>query len=901
MKGIKNSQYQHKVKQIFELEVLEGKHKGVYPIKEPDGFREVNIIVDVNETYFNIDNFILGETSKIKFIQHTDPETFNLVRNVYNEQGGDGQILFRWKISNNGKEIDILGEGFEINLNKYKLSYNKSGQCIECEIKKREAQNKFFTREDTTINLFATKNIDGENISPVQTKEIFFKYGNSTLKGAWYISTTNENENLFAGLPVSNITVETTNPPDYHGGKPEPLFPNPTAIPPFFPVFNRSESSQIGEVYESFSTNPFISRYSTVPPNTTIENNPTPPTLSLMGSKSSGRMLYTKLKITDYKIEISNLNVKSFLKKCPIYKPGQNHPVGYEQRKLDFALYAVIIKDNEWVYEKELEKSIRQSNYSSMDIKNKTYTVEKEIPANGELRLVFRITEKDTQLNNETILSYGGEFIFENTRTSIEVHVEIDNLAIKTKTVSLFDAIDKIAENYSGGKLFLKSNALKNENIWGNQMVTTGLFLRDVALGIIGEEKINTSFKSLFFDGAHPLLALGYDVQDKFIVVEDIGYFFKDFLSYDLTDKPFVEESFSINNDTDNAFNTLVFGTKKFSTKKNNDLKNFNTKMECSTPIKSIKKKFDKTTELIIDEYKIQELLLDKSSSTNDNDDDVIIIDTIHKYIYSNEGTFGSIKHTNANGRLVLISNDFVWDNFGIKKGTQFSILDGLNTGHWKVLDINKTKLTLNKYSDIQEGLSPNKVRYILSDVIKNRNATSSDGFEIAHNVRNKMACSNLVHNPKYQLNRWFPYFSGGLSKKESYEDISVTAYKNNGGVIVQPSVHTLYNAISGVEKLDDSISLGKLRNQNNSFFNGERIEITLTDVAFDEFYNLYNKWRYGVDITSGEEFDSRGYIDVKAGKEIISIYPIGSNALEYERAFRELTIRGKIKKKREV
>lgn len=901
MKGIKNSQYQNKVKQIFELEVLEGKHKGIYNIKEPGGFREVNIIVDVNETYFNIDNFILGETSKIKFIQHADTKTFDLIRDVYNEQGGDGQILFRWKISNNGQETDILGEGFEINLNKYKLTYDKSGQCIECEIKKREAQNKFFTREDTTINLFATKNIDGRDIKPVQTKDILFKYGNSTMKGAWYISTTNENENLFAGLPVSNITVGTTNPPDYHGGRPEPLLPKPTAIPPFFPVFNRSESSQIGEVYENFSTSPFIIIYSTRAPNDIDHSNPNSPTLRLMGSKPSGRMLYTKLKITDYKIEISNLNAKSSLKKCPIYKPGQNHPLGYEQRPLEFALYAVIIKDNEWVYEKELEKSIRHNNYSSMDIKNKTYTIEKEIPANGELRLVFRISEKDTPVNNETILSYGGEFLLENTRTSIEVHVEIDNLAIKTKTVRLFDAIDKIAENYSGGKLFLKSNTLRNEYIWGNQMVTTGLSLRDVALGIIGEEKINTSFKSLFFDGVHPLLALGYDVQDKFIVVEDIGYFFKDFLSYDLTDKPFIEESFSINNDTNNAFNTLVFGTKKFSTKKNNDLKNFNTKMECSTPIKSIKKKFDKTTNLIIDEYKIQELLLDKSSSTNDNDDDVIIIDTIHKYVYADEGTFGSIKHVNVNGRLVLISNDFVWGSFPIEIGSQFSILEGLNTGLWKVLDINKTKLTLNKYSNIQEGVSPNRVRYTLSDIIKNRNATSSDGFEMAHNVRNQKACANLVHNPKYQLNRWFPYFSGGLSKKENHENISVSSYKNNGAVVVQPSTHTFYNVISGVEQLDDSISLGKLRNQNKSFFNGERIEITLTNVSFEEFYDLYNKWRYGIDITSGKEIESRGYIDVKADKEIISIYPIGSNALEYERAFRELTIKGKIKKKREV
>lgn len=896
MKGIKNIQYQNEVKQLFRLDVLEGKFKGFYYIKEPDGFSQTNVIIDVNDTYFNIDNFIFGESSKIRFIKYTDPETFELIKNVYEEQGGDGQIIFRWILSINGKETDILGKSFEINLNRYKQGFEKSSEFIECEIKKREVQNKLFTREDTTINLFATKNLDEKPITPVETQDIIYKEGNSTLRSAWHMKPIyNEGFDLF------NAKSKSYQYADYHSNI---TIPNSAPFGFFFPAFNRSSDSEFGENTESFDNTPVKHIYSV--PNTGDHWTDGESRISkaFLRSNIKGAMLVTKTKLNNLSVEISNLSVRASLRRYPRYRiiRGVSFPDGYEAKPLKFSLQVGVFRNNRDIHSFEIAKSKPLANdptYHEIEIKNKeVFPISGvELNPNDELRLYFKLENSDVEINDEILVNTGAVFNIINTSTSIEVFTETQNLARKARAITLFNALDKIIENYSNGKLILKSDVLGKNGKWGNQFIATGLFLRGVAKNFIGEEKINTSFKSLFFDGLHPLLALGYDVQDNVLLVEDINYFFKDFKTYDLTNKPFIEDSLSIENDTDLSYNSLMFGTKKYSSKKNGDLKNFNTKMECTTPIKSIKKKFDKTTDLIIDEYKIQDILLDKSNRTGDNDDDLIIIDTIKKETFNDTGIFKKVKHENIGGLLVLIEENG-WDTLPLKKGSHIIIKEGLNIGTFEIIDINLTRLTLNKRNKIQEGYSLTKIEYNLTNVIKNRNATREEGFKIANGVQNNEACTNLIHNPKYHLNRWFSYFSGGLSKKKNNENIVVASYKNNGKVLIEPDTQILKDYISGVVELKEPINIGRLKIDNNVFFNGEKIEITLTNIDFEEFYNIYSRWRYGVDAFSGKITPSRGYIDVKVGEQTISIYPIGSNAFEYERKYRELTIRGKIKNK---
>lgn len=890
MKGIKNIQYQSGIGQVFRLEVLSGKFAGTHEIQEPDGFDALDISIDVNETYYNIDNFILGETSKIKILEYNDKEAFNIIKGVYDEQGGDGQIIFKWFIVRNGVEKDILGNGFEINLNKYQLNYESSQRVIECEIKKREAQNKFYTREDTTINLFAKKNLDENPIQPIGSREIVLKAEEEKVETAWGMNDYGENYDWYNyKKSIGNKNLD----PWFQYQK---IVSDIKFIPPktwVFPKFNRSEDSKLGENIPFYGGNweASITREELQDPAWAAQY---PRYMYEHGEITywgQNTLFHTRNELSNVVFSISNLHFKArsySLKKGynPLYSEDNK---GYRENYKPFSFSIALLIETPHGSNTIFLKSSRDTdigNYSEMNIVNEGWAIG-DLPANSTVKI--GIMPHNDIRNKEFIIT--GKV----SRTSLKISSSIDKLGRKSKVVSLFDAIDKVAENYSDGQIRLTSNILSDGGKYANQYVATGAFLRGVANIFLGEEKINTSFKSLFYEGAAPLLALGFDVIENKLIVEDIDYFFKDVQAYDLTSKDFVQENLTIENDKDISYNNLIFGTKKYSTKKKGDIFNFNTKMECSTPIKSVKKKLDKTTGFIIDEYKIQDLLDDTNDNTNDNDDDLVLIDTITGS-YVDTGSYPDIIHSDSGGVLTLTASKSPWDTLPFRVGEKIKIVEGLNVGEYTILAIRSHTLTLDKRTGIEQGTILTKIEHTLTDVIKNRNATATDGFISAEGVKNKRTAVNLYHNPKYQMKRWFPLFGGGLSKKPNGENIIVTNYKNNGKIEVEPDTNKIPHLPSEVDVLNENINLERLRRSSRVLFGTENIEVTLTNVTFEEFYNLYNRWRIGEDIYTGEKIPSRGYIDVYINGETYSIYPFGTEALQYDKGANELTIKGKIK-----
>lgn len=890
MKGIKNIQYQSGIGQIFRLEVLTGKYAGIHEIQEPDGFDALDISIDVNEEYYNIDNFILGETSKIKILEYNDKRAFDIIKGVYDEQGGDGQIIFRWYVVHNGVEKDILGAGFEINLNKYQLNYENSQRVIECEIKKREAQNKFYTREDTTINLFAKKNLDENPIQPIASQEIVLKAEVSELGAFWWMNDYGENYDWYNPKKmISNKNLD----PWFQYQKIVSNIKYKMPLYPFFPIFNKHEDSKLGENIPLYGGDwkASITREELQDPEWAAQY---PRYMYESGEvKYIGQnvLFRTRHDLTNVVFSISNLHFKarSYSHKKnynPLYHTDDKT---YRENFKHYPFHLVLFIDRPHGGHTIVLKSSKNSdigNYSEMNIVNDEWAIG-DLPAGSEVKI--SIAPQDDIRNKEFIIT--GKV----SHTSLKISSSIDKLGRKSKVVSLFDAIDKVAENYSDGKIRLVSNILSEGGKYANQYVATGAFLRGVANIFLGEEKINTSFKSLFYEGASPLLALGFDVIEDKLIVEDIDYFFKDVQAYDLTNKDFVQENLTIENDKDISYNNLIFGTKKYSTKKKGDIFNFNTKMECSTPIKSIKKKLDKTTGFIIDEYKIQDLLDDTNDNTNDNDDDLVLIDTVTGS-YVDSGSYPDVIHSDAGGVLTLTASKSPWDTLPFKVGEKIKIVEGLNVGEYTILAIKSHTLTLDKRAGIEQGTILTKIEHTLTDVIKNRNATATDGFISAEGVKNKRTAVNLYHNPKYHMKRWFPLFGGGLSKKPNGENIIVTNYKNNGKIEVEPDTDKIPYLPKEKDILNENINLERLRRSSRVLFGTENIEVTLTNVTFEEFYNLYNRWRVGEDIYTGEKIPSRGYIDVYISGETYSIYPFGTEALQYDKGANELTIKGKIK-----
>lgn len=814
MSEIKHLQYENGTEEIFTLTVLDSAHAGVYVIEKPDSFDEADCIVDINEEFFNIDNFIIGDTEKITFLQYSNKNGYDIVKKVYEEKGSDGIILFSWKAVNGANEYDLLGEGYQLNLNKYSNKFDKSMMKIETEIKKREVQNKFITREDVSVNLFSEKDLDNEAAPALVLEDVYFKEG-VRKKGNFYFFDLQQN-----AFVQSLHTV-------------------------FQFVYSRSDGWEIGN-----NTNNTSGYY------------------AFLGSglQYKGVPISTISVLPEIIVEISNMNVQVLRL---LADPQPN-----------FELNAVIKNGATVVRKVFLEDFVTIA-------ADATYKKQELVILNERFEIGNLQPNESIELLFESKDGNSAGFYAVDTNTSFEITSNLTQPLRKTKVIRLNHAIERLARLYSGTDIPVQSSIINAGGYYYNTAISTGMFMRGLP-EVYNTNKITTSFKTLFYESASKLLALGFDLQDDKIIVEDISYFFKDVETYDFTDKEFIQDEFTIDHDLENSYNQLIFGSKKFSTNKKSDLLNYNTKLEALTPLKSVKTKFDKTIDAIIDEDKISEMILDKSTSTNDNDDDLIIFDVVDVVNYEDEGILSDCVHSNEGGYLWLTSFETPFDTLALSVGGYLEITSGLNVGNWEILEINKAKIKLNKTADIQTGEAETPIKFIVGNISKNR---TDEGFLTVENTKDQRSATNLRHNPKYQMARWFPFYGSGLTKKTGSEEIIITNYKNNGDVILEPNSVGLENEMQGETELKANETFERLRNYKTPFFSGEHSEITLMDVAWHEFYDCYTKWRYAY----VEEKD-RGYISVNSAEGILKIYPFGSKAFEFSGQRNELTIRGKKK-----
>ena len=803
MSVIKNLRYENRTKEVFRIVVEDSAYAGTYDIEMPDKFDEIDCIVNINEEFYNVDDFILGETEKIAFLEYSNKVGFNIVKKVYEEKGSDGKILFQWKAINGLDEIDLLGGGYELNLNKYSLKYEMSMEKIEVEIKKREFENKFLTREDVSVDLFSEKDLDNNTAPALVLDDVYYKEGARRLG------------NFYFFFPQQKLVSDK-----YYSS--------------YQFTFMRGEDYELGinkNIYSGYYGGFFLT------------------------------FITTDINLPNVIVEVSNLDVKAFA------RLAETSP--------NFEFNAVILNGATVVRKVKLENfttiaSDATYKYQQLQIVNKSYPI-------GALRqgesLDLRFESKDT--------SRARFRTTEDANISYEILADLTTPLKKTKVIMLKDAIERLARLYTGEAISVESSIINIGGYYYNTAVSTGMFMRGLP-DVYNTNKLSTSFKSLFYNSAAKLLALGFDIDDSKIVVEDIRYFFKDEEVYDFSGKDFLQEDFSLDNDIENSFNQLIFGSKKFSTEKKSDLLNYNTSLEALTPLKSVKTKFDKTIDAIIDEDKISQMIADKSSATNNNDDDLIMFDVVEVTNYIDEGILSNALHENIGGYLWITSYEIPFDTIPISVGGNLTIISGFNAGTYKVLEIDRAKVKLNKTTLIEEGNFDTAISYVVGNVSKNR---TDEGFSTVLGVKDRKSCTNLRHNPKYQMARWFPIFGSALNKKINSNEIIVTKYKNNGDITIEPNSPELSNELQGKTTLNLNEYLFKLRENNDAIFSGQTIEITISEVLFYEFFECYTNWRL-----------NRGYISVNSPLGVIKIYPFGKKAFKYEAGRNELTIIGKIK-----
>ncbi|MDN5487083.1 MAG: hypothetical protein L0G14_01395, partial [Lactococcus lactis] len=99
---IKHIFYEDGVKKIYKLIVVSGAYQGEYIIEKPDGWSTADSIVNIDDELWFVKDFIIGDNEKIQFWEASMPEAFNVIKNVNEEQGVDGHVIFKWIGIKNG-------------------------------------------------------------------------------------------------------------------------------------------------------------------------------------------------------------------------------------------------------------------------------------------------------------------------------------------------------------------------------------------------------------------------------------------------------------------------------------------------------------------------------------------------------------------------------------------------------------------------------------------------------------------------------------------------------------------------------------------------------------------------------------------------------------------------------
>jgi hypothetical protein len=135
-------------------------------IIEPVGFDANSFMIIQEDGRLGRDTFLSGETIPLTFYQGTYNSGFDLILNEFNLKGNESKVNYILQKNNIDfvvGEIDF--ETSETDLYSYfkvKLIENS----VNSQIKKREK---------IKIDLFATKDLDDNDITPVQTHGLFIK------------------------------------------------------------------------------------------------------------------------------------------------------------------------------------------------------------------------------------------------------------------------------------------------------------------------------------------------------------------------------------------------------------------------------------------------------------------------------------------------------------------------------------------------------------------------------------------------------------------------------------------------------------------------------------------------------------------------------------------------------
>lgn len=141
--------------------------EAILSISEPIGFDSVEFVARRDKDWhgFNYEN-----TSAEYNLKFDCSKGGQLIKDIYDEFGNDGEIYLQYGVVYDSEEI--IEFEYKLNLNTYTFLGDKN--IVQCQVETKSLHELIRSRWDTKLNLFDTKTIDDSTVSSISTLQLPF-------------------------------------------------------------------------------------------------------------------------------------------------------------------------------------------------------------------------------------------------------------------------------------------------------------------------------------------------------------------------------------------------------------------------------------------------------------------------------------------------------------------------------------------------------------------------------------------------------------------------------------------------------------------------------------------------------------------------------------------------------
>jgi len=231
------------------------------------------------------------------------------------------------------------------------------------------------------------------------------------------------------------------------------------------------------------------------------------------------------------------------------------------------------------------------------------------------------------------------------------------------------------------------------------------------------------------------------------------------------------------------------------------------TETQYLIPNNKVQNKKDVQIDFIRDPFKIEFLRVrntqsDGTTSLN-GDDETFILDCIELAPNTTRTITALFIHNIDENENVQLLNDgtFNWTLLGFNVGAEFEISAGLNIGNYIVdsITFNIVTLTPISFTPNLTGESLTTVNYLINNVqYTNR---TNEGFTNIQGIENPNEYSNLIYTIRRNIELWKPYLSTAMLYNQ--RDISNTLFVNNPNLITTKTGDNPIIEKSNIEKVN--------------------------------------------------------------------------------------------------